>query len=40
VLDPASFSAYEFSARVERLMTILGERLTNFDRGLLREALR
>jgi hypothetical protein len=33
VLDPASLGARDLDARVQRLMTTLGERLTNFDRG-------
>ena len=40
MLDPASLSRYKLSARVERLMTTLGERLTNLDREVLREVLR
>jgi hypothetical protein len=40
MIDPASLSPYELSARVERLMTTLGERLTNLDREVLREAVR
>jgi hypothetical protein len=40
VLDPASLTAYELSARVERMMTTLGERLTHLDREVLREAVR
>jgi hypothetical protein len=39
VLDPASLTAYELSARIERMMTTLGERLTNLDREVLREAV-
>jgi hypothetical protein len=40
VLDPASLTAYELSARVERMMTTFCERLTNLDREVLREAVR
>jgi hypothetical protein len=39
-LDPAALTPSELSARVVRLMTTLGERLTHFDRELLREAVR
>jgi hypothetical protein len=38
VLDSAS--PYELSARVDRLMITLGERLSNLDREVLREAVR
>jgi hypothetical protein len=40
VLDPAALTSYELSARIERLMTTLGERLTHLDREVLREAVR
>jgi hypothetical protein len=40
MLDPASLPAYELDARVQRLMTTLGERLTHLDREVLREVLR
>jgi hypothetical protein len=40
VLDPASLTACELDSRAQRLMTSLGERLTDASRGLLREALR
>jgi hypothetical protein len=40
VLDPAALTAYELSGRVERMMTTLGERLTNLDREVLREVVR
>jgi hypothetical protein len=37
---PASLGASELDSRAQRLMTSLGGRLTNPDRGLLREVLR
>jgi hypothetical protein len=40
VLDPAALTAYQLSARIMRLMTTLGERLTNLDCEVLREVLR
>jgi hypothetical protein len=40
VFDPASSPASELSARIDRLMTTLGERLTHLDREVLREAVR
>ncbi len=40
MFDPASSPVSELSARVERLMTTLGERLTHLDREVLREAVR
>jgi hypothetical protein len=40
VLDPAALPAYQLSARVVRLMTTLGERLTRLDCEVLREVLR
>jgi hypothetical protein len=40
VFDPASSPVCELSARIDRLMTTLGERLTHLDREVLREAVR
>jgi hypothetical protein len=40
VFDPASSPVCELSARIARLMTTLGERLTHLDREVLREAVR
>jgi len=40
MLDPASLSARDLDARVQRLMTTLGERLTRLDREVLRELMR
>jgi hypothetical protein len=40
MLDPAALTAQELSARIERLMTTLGERLTHLDCEVLREAVR
>jgi hypothetical protein len=40
VLDPAALPVYQLSARVVRLRTTLGERLTRLDCEVLREVLR
>ena len=40
MFDLASSPVSELSARVERMLTTLGERLTHLDREILREAVR
>jgi hypothetical protein len=40
VFDPAGSPVCELSARIDRLMTTLCERLTHLDREVLREAVR